>query len=115
MSLFSERLVMLLEKKRMTQKELAEKAHITESAMSYYVKGVRTPRGEILSRIAQALQVSTDYLLGNSQPSEQRSDDNGKLLYLQRNLKKLDDEQLQKAETILKTVFDDIFDDESDE
>ena len=34
-----------------------------------------------------------------------------KLQYIQRNLQKLDATQLKKAETILKTVFDDIFDD----
>ncbi len=97
MSVFSERVSLLLSQKEISQKELASKAGVTESAMSYYVKGERIPRGEVLSRIAKALSTSTDYLLGND----------GKLQYLQRNLGKLDSEQLKKAENVLKSVFDD--------
>lgn len=33
--------------------------------MSYYVKGSRIPRGDILTRMANALNTTTDYLLGN--------------------------------------------------
>ena len=40
---------------------------------------------------------------------------NEKLSYIQRNLDKLDDEQLKKAENVLKVVFDDIFDDDEGE
>ena len=111
MSIFSERISLLLTEKKLSQKELADKAGVTESAMSYYVKGERTPRGEILSRIANALNTSTDYLLGNS-PNNISKNENATLMYLQRNLGKLNDENLKKAESILKTVFDKIFDDE---
>ena len=104
MSVFSERVSLLLSQKEISQKELASKAGVTESAMSYYVKGERIPRGEVLSRIAKALSTSTDYLLGND----------GKLQYLQRNLGKLDSEQLKKAENVLKSVFDDIFEDDEE-
>ena len=34
---------------------------------------------------------------------------------MQRNLEKMDDDRLSKAETILKTVFEDIFEDEEGE
>ena len=64
MSIFSERLTILMKSKGFTQKEFATKANITESAMSYYVKGLRTPSGEVLARIAKALDTTTDYLLG---------------------------------------------------
>ena len=104
MSVFSERVSLLISQKGLSQKELAIKAGVTESAMSYYVKGERTPRGEVLSRIAKALDCSTDYLLGNER----------ELQYLQRNLGKLDPEQLKKAENILKSVFDDIFEDDEE-
>lgn len=104
MSVFSERVSLLISQKGISQKDLAIKAGVTESAMSYYVKGERIPRGEVLSRIAKALGTSTDYLLGND----------GKLQYLQRNLGKLDSEQLKKAENILKSVFDDIFEDDEE-
>lgn len=58
-----------LEKKSLTQRELAEKVNVTEATISRYISGTRSPRGEILSRIAAVLGVTTDYLLGNSESS----------------------------------------------
>lgn len=113
MSTFSERLSKLMDKRQMTQKELALKANITESAISYYVKGVRTPSGEILSKIAECLSTSTDYLLGRTEVCDIHGDSK-ELKYLQRNLRKLDSEQLEKAEAVLRAVFDDIFDDDEE-
>ena len=97
-----------------SQKELAHKVGVTEAAMSYYVRGDRTPRSDVLTRIAKALNTTTDYLLGNS-PDAVSSAENKELQYLQRNLGKLNEEQLQKAEKLLKLAFDDIFDDDEDE
>ena len=110
MSVFSERLIALMKKNRINQKELAQKAGVTESAMSYYVKGDRTPRSDVLTRIAKALETTTDYLLGTSESVSEVP--RGELQYLQRNLGKLDSDQLKKAENILKAAFDDIFDDD---
>jgi len=113
MTIFSERVSVLLSQRKLTQKELAIKAGITESAISYYVKGERTPRGVVLSRIAKALDTTTDYLLGNTSEISSRYDSEP-LQYLQRNLGKLDFEQLKKAENILKAAFDDIFEDDEE-
>lgn len=114
MSTFSDRLAAILRKKGMTQKQLAQKTNITESAMSYYVKGTRTPSGDILTKIAVALDTSTDYLLGiANDPSVPQY--KPELHYLQRNLGKLDQDQLRKAEHLLRTVFDEIFDDDEEE
>ena len=79
--------------------------------MSYYVKGERIPRSDVLTRIAKALGTTMDYLLGNTSEVSPGSE----LQYLQRNLGKLDKEQLKKAEKLLKIAFDDIFDDDEDE
>lgn len=111
MSIFSERLFELMKSKKLSQKELAEKAGVTESAMSYYVKGERIPRSDVLTRIAKALGTTMDYLLGNTSEVSPGSE----LQYLQRNLGKLDKEQLKRAEKLLKIAFDDIFDDDEDE
>ena len=89
MSVFGDRLMAIMVEKGLTQKELAQNANVTESAMSYYVKGQRTPSGDVLLRIAKALDVSTDYLLGNE--SKSSNIDSEKLQYLQRNLGKLDE------------------------
>ena len=114
MSIFSVRISELMKNNGLSQKELAAKAEVTESAMSYYVKGERTPRSDVLTRIAKALGTTTDYLLGNTSDAALNSDDED-LQYLQRNLGKLNTEQLKRAETMLKAAFYDIFDDEDEE
>ncbi len=110
MEQFAQRLRDLMNRESLTQKDLSSRARVTESAMSHYLKGDRTPRGEILSRIASALKTTTDYLLNGERGYD---DTNGKLVYLQRNLSRLNEQQLKKAEDILRTVFDDIFSDDN--
>ncbi len=112
MSIFSERITALMNSQNLSQKELAQKAGVTESAMSYYIQGSRVPRSDVLTRIAKALGTTTDYLLGSSDLMQNTEKE---LLYLQRNLGKLNPEELKKAENILKSVFDKIFDDNKEE
>lgn len=50
--------------KDMNQKELAAKANITEGSLSRYENDIREPKVTALTQIADALDVSTDYLLG---------------------------------------------------
>lgn len=47
----------------MSQRELADKAGITEVSMSRYIKGDRVPKGTTLANIATALHTTTDFLL----------------------------------------------------
>jgi len=61
-----ERILRLREEKEMKQKELADLVGITEASLSRYENNKRTPSGEIISKIASALEVSADYLLGLS-------------------------------------------------
>lgn len=60
---FGQRLEEMLKSRHMAQKELAERAGITEAAVSHYIKGDRIPRSAVLSRIADALGTSSDYLM----------------------------------------------------
>lgn len=60
---FSHRMDQLLKDRKMTQKELAETAQVTEAAISHYLKGDRTPRSSVLARIASALNTTSDYLM----------------------------------------------------
>lgn len=64
---FNERLALLLQKKNMTQKDLAVKAGVTEAAISHYIKGDRTPRVSVLTRMAEALDTTSDYLLNGTE------------------------------------------------
>ena len=66
----SAQLQKILAEKGITQKELAVRAKITESALSYYIKGDRSPRSNTVAKLAAALSVSVDELLG-TMPDEQ--------------------------------------------
>lgn len=46
------------------QKELAQRVNITEASLSRYENGIREPKSAVLTRLAEVLEVSTDYLLG---------------------------------------------------
>ena len=54
------------------QKELAKRANITEGSLSRYENDIREPKAAALIQIADALNVSTDYLLGISDEMEVR-------------------------------------------
>lgn len=56
----------LREEKGMHQKELAEKINISYSVMNRIESGERPARDEEIKRIADVLEVSTDYLLGRT-------------------------------------------------
>lgn len=68
------RIAALLEEKKMTQKDLALAAQITESAVSHYLNGDRIPRGVNLIKIAKALETTTDYLLEQESDFNQEND-----------------------------------------
>ncbi len=63
MGTMGERIKELLEKKGITQRELAEKTGCTEAAVSHYIKGDRVPRASVLTKIAIALETTSDYLM----------------------------------------------------
>ena len=54
-NLMGEKLRMLIAERGVSQKELAQKAGVTEAAISHYINGDRSPRGAILLNIANAL------------------------------------------------------------
>ena len=64
----------LLFERCMTQKELAQKSGLTESAISHYVRGDRVPRGVNLVKIAKALETTTDYLLSEGEQEINQSE-----------------------------------------
>ena len=61
---FGQRLLSLLQKQGVTQKELADRINTTEATLSRYVSGDREPKAETLANIATALHTTSDYLLG---------------------------------------------------
>ena len=61
---FSYRLTVLLDENNMKQTELANKIGTSNVTICRYLNGERTPRLDVVSRIANVFQVSLDYLLG---------------------------------------------------
>ena len=60
---FGQRLLNLLQKQGITQKELADRINTTEATLSRYVSGDRVPKADTLANIATALHTTSDYLL----------------------------------------------------
>ena len=60
---FGEKVIMLLKKNNIIQKELADRIGITEVSLSRYISGNRIPKGTVVANIANALHTTTDYLL----------------------------------------------------
>ena len=77
---FAERLKELRKQAHLTQVELAKKLGIGQSSYADWERGKKKPTQENLVKIAQVLNVSIDYLVGNS---EEKSDelDNIALLF----------------------------------
>nr|DAY64587.1 MAG TPA: helix-turn-helix domain protein [Caudoviricetes sp.] len=73
MQSFSNILYNLLKQKGISQRMLAEMANTTEATISRYLTNARRmPRADLVIAIAEALNVSTDYLLGlTSNPARQ--------------------------------------------
>ena len=63
---FPERLRSLMAKEKISQTALANHLGISSASVSAYVCGKNEPRFRYLVMIAQYLDVSTDYLLGNT-------------------------------------------------
>ena len=98
---FSERLKELRKQAHLTQVELAGKLGIVQSSYADWERGRKKPTQDNLVKIAQVLNVSVDYLVGNS---EEKSDelDNIELLF-RMNSKGLTEEE---KETFKKELID---------
>ena len=63
---FGERLVAIRKEKKMSQGELAQKVGIHANVLGRYERGEARPFIEMAVKLGEALNVSTDYLLGNT-------------------------------------------------
>ena len=65
--LFAERLKYARERlRKLSQAELAERSGLQAAAVSHFETGQRKPSFDNLRRLADALEVTTDYLLGRA-------------------------------------------------
>ena len=94
--------------------ELAKTLNVTKSRVNMWENNGTIPRSDVLIQLAKYFEVTTDYLIGNDN-MDNIDPLNKKLSSLQRNLGKLNDKDLEKAEGMLKAVFMDIFEDDEED
>ena len=58
------RITETLQKRGITQRELAMRIGVTEAVISRYISGEREPKPDVLANIATVLSTTSDYLLG---------------------------------------------------
>jgi transcriptional regulator with XRE-family HTH domain len=68
--MFPARLKAAREKRQLNQEQLAERSKLQASAISHFETAKRKPSFDNLKRLADALGVSTDYLLGRTDELE---------------------------------------------
>lgn len=79
---FSERLKELRKQAHLTQVELAKRLGIGQSSYADWERGKKNPTQENLIKLAQILNVSVDYLVGNSDEHLKEDElDNVELLF----------------------------------
>jgi len=73
LSVFPERLKQLRVEAKLTQQQMAEAFNIKQPTYAQWETGRTKPKGETLEKFADFFNVSTDYLLGKTQPKKELS------------------------------------------
>ncbi len=103
MNTLGDKISELLKESGMTQRELASKIGSTEMTVSRYVRNERQPKAEILSKIAEALNTTTDYLLGRDIVNDDESEFMKIHRLIARNASKMTPE---KKNELIRTLLD---------
>ena len=64
---FTDRILRLRERKKLSQTEFGKIFDLTSSVVSAYEKGIRTPSHEVLVKIADYFHVKMDYMYGREE------------------------------------------------
>lgn len=97
---FGDRLMKLLNDKNMSQREVAIKSGCTPSAMCHYIKGDRVPRANVLAKIAEILNTTSDYLM-NGTASKSDEEIKYATTLIARNADKISEKEKMKIIEIL--------------
>jgi transcriptional regulator with XRE-family HTH domain len=103
MNTLGDKISELLKESGMTQRELASRIGSTEMTVSRYVRNERQPKAEILSKIAEALNTTTDYLLGRDLVNDDESEFMKIHRLIARNASKMTPE---KKNELIRTLLD---------
>jgi transcriptional regulator with XRE-family HTH domain len=100
---FGERLRKTREDKGLSQQDLAERAGIQASAVSHFELGRRLPSFDNIRRLADALNVTADFLLGRTDVREVAGPEAAALFREYRDLSAEDQQALSKFAEHLAT------------
>ena len=64
--MFAKNLKMVMDERNMTQTQLAALTGIAKSGISQYLSGKTTPKTAVLQKLADALETSVDFLMGDN-------------------------------------------------
>lgn len=96
--MFKEKIAELMKKEGISQRELAKEIQINESAMSRYLSGERTPRIDIITKLARYFNVSLEELLDESVANADFMEIRG---LVARNASNLSNEEISELITLL--------------
>ena len=99
---FPQRLRIARDMRGLDQSALAEKSGLPPSSISHFEAGSRKPSFENLRRLANALEVTTDYLLGRVDDPEAYADADP----LYRDFKNLSSADRDLAQSFMKMLSD---------
>jgi len=98
------RIARLRKERGYTQVELAEKMSIIQTLISDYERDKLRLHAEMVIRLAQALEVTTDELLGLNGSKKNGGNGNKLSLRLLRRSKKIEELPSSQQKTLLKTI-----------
>ena len=103
MNTVGERIKDLRTQAKMTQIDLAAKVGLTYVQIGRYEKRGAVPSAEVLAKLADALNTTTDFLMhGSVQDKAASQIDDNELLHLFRSVEKMNNED----KSVIKTVID---------
>jgi transcriptional regulator with XRE-family HTH domain len=97
-----QRMSELRQVKGLTQKQLAEKIGVSQQDIAYWERQAPAPRGEVLPKLAEVLEVSIDELMGMRQPKRRNEAPKGRLNRVFEAAAKLPRRQQQKIVELLE-------------
>ena len=99
-AIFPERLKKARETRDLSQSELAGAARLPASSISHFESGARKPSFDNLKRLATALNVSTDYLVGRVE----QMDSVGPAEVIHRHLENLSSKDVELATDFIRML-----------
>lgn len=103
---FGKRLAELRKRTGYTQVELAEELGVTQRVITYYERESEHPPASLLPKIAQALKITTDELLGHAPIKKEPKPRNARLQRRLQQIEQLGPKEKRQALQFLDTLIE---------